>query len=94
LKAHPKASFEGICTGCGYCDDCPQDIQIPRFMDSYNQQLLTPDPNAIASRLKNHWNVPIAQAADCIECGQCEEACTQHLPIIDRLKEIAQKAAN
>ncbi|MFA6507148.1 MAG: aldo/keto reductase [Treponemataceae bacterium] len=94
LKTHPEASFEGICTGCGYCDDCPQGIQIPRFMDSYNQQLLTPDPNAIASRLKNHWNVPIAQAADCIECGQCEEACTQHLPIIARLKEIAQKAVN
>ena len=31
-----------------------------------------------------------AQAADCSECGQCEEACTQHLHIMERLQEIAR----
>ena len=29
-----------------------------------------------------------AKAKECISCGKCEVECTQHLPIIDRLKEI------
>ena len=33
-----------------------------------------------------------ASADECIECGLCEEACTQHLPITERLKEIADEA--
>ena len=31
-----------------------------------------------------------ADAGECIQCGKCEEACTQHLNIIERLGEIAQ----
>ncbi|MHC5119315.1 MAG: 4Fe-4S dicluster domain-containing protein [Planctomycetota bacterium] len=31
-----------------------------------------------------------ANAADCIQCGRCEMACTQHLDIINRLNQIAE----
>jgi len=41
----------------------------------------------------NHiWGLLVdraADAGDCVECAACEEACTQHLDIIERLKEIA-----
>jgi predicted aldo/keto reductase-like oxidoreductase len=95
VKVRSSASFEGICTGCAYCDECPQEIPIPRFMDAYNQKLLNDKPgsNVIESRLRNHWHLDSRKAAECIECGQCESACTQHIPIIERLKIIAQKQA-
>ncbi|MCL2879177.1 MAG: aldo/keto reductase [Treponema sp.] len=90
-KKNAGASMEGICTGCAYCDNCPQGIDIPKFMDAYNQKLLDRgrDSDPINNRLKWHWDLDRADAGKCIACGQCETACTQHLPIIDRLKEIA-----
>jgi ferredoxin len=32
---------------------------------------------------------PEATAETCTQCGQCEKACTQHLPIMERMKEMA-----
>ena len=91
VKAHADASLEGICTGCNYCDDCPHDIPIPQFMDAYNQKILNnkegEDP--IGDRLRWHWNLDRSVAGTCTGCGRCERACTQHIDIIKRLKEIA-----
>lgn len=85
-------SFDGLCTGCGYCDDCPEQIPIPQLMDAYNYQILLGDENRVKNRLKYHWDLDPAVAGACIECGQCETACTQHLPIISRLAELNEKA--
>jgi predicted aldo/keto reductase-like oxidoreductase len=91
LKAQATTSFEGICTGCAYCDDCPQGIAIPCFMDAYNQKLLRKNgEEAMRERLSMHWNISPAEAGKCIACGQCESACTQHLPITERLGYIAK----
>jgi predicted aldo/keto reductase-like oxidoreductase len=94
LKGRSSASFEGLCTGCAYCDDCPQDIPIPKFMDAYNQKLLSEKggDEPVIGRLKNHWNVEPKKAAGCAACGQCEGACTQHIDIIARLKAVAKMA--
>ncbi|MDR1869291.1 MAG: aldo/keto reductase [Treponema sp.] len=89
-KSKASASFEGICTGCAYCDNCPQEIPIPYFMDSYNQKLLNKNSkDPIGERLKWHWSLDKSVAGKCTSCGQCEDACTQHINIIERLKEIA-----
>jgi predicted aldo/keto reductase-like oxidoreductase len=90
VKEKASASFEGICTGCAYCDNCPQGIPIPKYMDAYNQKILDKNSrNPIGDRLQWHWNLDKAGAGKCSSCGQCEEACTQHINIIERLKEIA-----
>jgi predicted aldo/keto reductase-like oxidoreductase len=89
LESRLTASFEGICTGCQYCDDCPEDIPIPKLMDAYNQKIFQNRDKAILERLDWHWNLSKDEAAKCIACGRCEAACTQHIPIMQRLEEIA-----
>lgn len=83
-------ALNDLCTGCSYCKGCPKGIPIPKFMDAYNHKILTGKKEAIQERLDWHWDLPREKAAECIACGKCERACTQHLPIIQRLKEIAE----
>ncbi len=88
---HAHALFKNLCTGCGYCLPCPQGLNIPQLMDAYNFTILhdahykTP-----ADRLKLHWNLTPSAAASCTQCRECEKKCTQHLPICERMKEIAE----
>jgi predicted aldo/keto reductase-like oxidoreductase len=90
VKERADASLGGICTGCAYCDDCPQGIPIPQYMDVYNQKIIRhADTAGLRERLTMHWSITPADAKKCTECGQCEKACTQHLPIIQRLTYIA-----
>ena len=87
--------FDGLCTGCKYCLPCPAEINIPRMMDTYNFRILQgEDPQTILGRLRWHWSIDPKTAGTCTECGLCEKRCTQHLPIKERLKYIAEVAEN
>lgn len=88
IKKHLHESLNNLCTGCGYCDSCPADIPIPKLMDAYNLKIMSNDDNETIGRLKYHWGIKKDLAGNCTGCGQCETLCTQHLPIIERLKEI------
>lgn len=79
-------ALNNLCTGCGYCNHCPQNIEIPKFMDAYNEKILG---HSIVKRLRRHWHLSAKAAVGCIECGRCEKLCTQHLPIMERIREIA-----
>lgn len=79
-------SMDTLCTGCRYCEHCPKGIPVSKFMLSYNNHILG-DTKGIFDNLKYHWGIKFEQANECISCGLCERKCTQHLPIISRLKE-------
>ena len=81
--------MDTLCTGCRYCEGCPKGIQIPKYMLAYNDSILG-KPKDTLGTLRVHWNIPAEKVNDCIECGACEKKCTQHLPIINRLKEIGK----
>ncbi len=83
-------SFNNLCTGCDYCKGCPVNISIPKFMDSYNEKILGGNDFEVKDRILYHWGVKIEDASKCIACKMCEKQCTQHPPIIERLKEIAK----
>ena len=62
-----------------------------KFIDAYNQYIFTNKQKSILGRMDSHWDIenPVDIAKSCIACGNCERACTQHLPIIERMREIA-----
>ena len=70
------------CTACHYCTEgCPMSIAIPEYFAMMNRKADGAEYTA--------QTVESGKASDCIECGQCEEHCPQHLPIIDLLKKVA-----
>ena len=88
VRLHLKEKFGGLCTGCGYCMPCPNDVEMPKLMDTYNQLLLRDDPTILADRLKWHWTLDPENIRQCTNCGLCEQRCTQHLPIVERMNEL------
>ena len=83
------SSMDKLCTGCRYCESCPQGIPVSKYMLAYNDSILG-NPQGTLNTLKWHWGIPAEGVKDCIECGLCEKKCTQHLPIIERLKQIGE----
>jgi predicted aldo/keto reductase-like oxidoreductase len=90
IRGHLRDAFDQLCTGCGYCDNCPEGVPIPKMMDSYNQFMLSGNLASIPDRLSWHWGIGRRSEVHdlCSKCGLCEEACTQKLPIRERLDEI------
>ena len=80
-------SMDKLCTGCRYCEHCPKKIPVSKYMLSYNNKILL-NEQEVLNNLKWHWGIESKGVKACIECGICESKCTQHLPIISRLKEI------
>lgn len=89
LKQKIQEDFQSMCTTCGYCNVCPEDIKVWAFMESYNHLLLNSHYKA-SERLHWHWNVKPEELDRCISCGKCEDACTQHLPILKRFEELRE----
>lgn len=85
-----EESFDQLCTGCQYCDKCPEGIPVPRMMDVYNHKMLSNKSIDAINRLRWHWGIDLENnyLDKCTKCGICEEACTQRLPIRQRLEEI------
>ncbi len=90
LKNNLGEKFKGLCTGCGYCKGCPEGLEPSKHMLAYNRKLLGKNDNMVVSSMKWEWAIPLDNWDRCIECGQCEEKCTQHLPIMERMLEIGK----
>lgn len=77
------------CTGCGYCQPCPEEVAIPKIFDRYNRGRvygLWESARADYARIGTGWDKG-SKADACTECGECEEKCPQNIPIRQQLKE-------
>ena len=81
------------CTGCSYCTDrCPQQIPIPKYFSLYNEDMREDlEEKGWTINFSNYAKLAesFGKAADCVECGQCEGVCPQHLPIIELMKKVS-----
>jgi predicted aldo/keto reductase-like oxidoreductase len=80
------------CTGCGYCMPCPAGVDIPFCFSYYNAKHFFRAWRAgfqyIAFTSGLMSGKP-SSASLCKQCGKCEKACPQHIPIRDKLREVA-----
>ena len=86
-QAELKKDCSIKCTACHYCTEgCPMGIAIPEIFSVKNDQIKNPgwdggkQAYAIATQGKG-------RASECLTCGQCEDVCPQHLPIMELLKD-------
>jgi predicted aldo/keto reductase-like oxidoreductase len=80
------------CTACGYCMPCPNGVDIPYNFKLYNDGLMYERENPRRAR-RWYWFMAEAvgfegdyhrekgQAAECVQCRECEEKCPQNIPI-------------
>lgn len=79
------------CTKCRYCvPGCPMQIEIPELFTAYNEQLKYGENRRYKTYYKEHTSNDHNLASACIQCGQCEGVCPQHLPIIEYLQKVAR----
>lgn len=86
---------ESFCTGCKYClEHCPEEIQIHLYAGLWDRVRMKLPEDAhrvykIYLEGEDRW-LKGKRASDCTQCGECEQACTQKLPIREYMANIAK----
>lgn len=75
------------CTDCGYCMPCPNKVWIPYNFELYND-LHIYETNDYSKDMYRRLKEGNQAASGCVECGKCEAACPQGLPIMEILKKV------
>ena len=74
------------CTACRGCMPCPQNIDVPRIFELYNDAIIYDDIAAARSIYREEGH----DIESCNECGLCENACGRNIIICDWLKKAKQ----
>lgn len=81
------------CTGCKYCQPCPQGVDIPTMFALANDGAMF--DNWDHQRRRYHWVKKGNTSPEaCTNCGLCAEKCPQRLEIPRLLQEVKAKLEN
>ena len=82
------------CTACHYCTEgCPMSIAIPEYFSLYNEDMredLKQKGWTINFSNYDKLTEKFGKSSDCIQCGQFEGVCPQHLTIISYMKDVSK----
>lgn len=80
------------CTACRYCvEGCPQDIKIPNMIKLLNTCRVYSYSDSVGRSFGMEVKDGSGKPSDCVQCGQCESVCPQHLSIISIMEEAAKE---
>jgi predicted aldo/keto reductase-like oxidoreductase len=83
------------CTGCRYCMPCPAGVNIPMCFEVYNNAYMFGQKRMAkmmyAVGMSGTFDGKPAYASQCKNCGKCEKACPQHLPVPQLLNDVANE---
>jgi predicted aldo/keto reductase-like oxidoreductase len=77
------------CTGCNYCMPCKMGVDIPLNLNLLNDVYIYKNMEKPSGNYK-FLSAKKMSASFCTECGECEEKCTQNIPIRKFLKETSE----
>ncbi len=88
IRAFGDRLGRGYCYGCDYCQPCPAEINIPGILQllEYQKRISWEWPQG--GQRYAEFEVTVD---DCLDCGECEEACPQNLPVRELLREAKEK---
>ena len=78
------------CTGCEYCQPCPQGIRIPGIFRMADELAMFDREDELPARYARFE----VKASACVRCGACVSACPQNFPVAipDMLADIHARA--
>ena len=77
------------CTGCGYCQPCPKNVDIPGAFAAYNRYHTEDRSGAKKEYLKcTLFRKNPTAAGNCVGCGKCEKHCPQGIEIRKELENV------
>jgi predicted aldo/keto reductase-like oxidoreductase len=71
---------EPRCTACGYCQPCPQGINVGASLSYYNVVKYLGIGSARKAFLDKQWEDGLCLSR-CVSCGECESRCPNRLPV-------------
>lgn len=106
LTAEEKAVYEKVkaainekmkvpCTGCGYCQPCPQGVDIPGAFRCYNVRYTDGFFTGMREYIMcTTFRAQRSNASLCVRCGKCERHCPQNIPIRQQLGQVVRHMEN